>query len=132
MAKPRKRPIPSLILGALPVEMIKATIGLDLPPGEVVFSRAAQKHAEKRHPKDYPLCLPHMGGLVLSPLYIGDDHRNAGIELVGRIPNGNMLIAVCIEPDKDGQYPVCSVYMVTEKKIQGRRQRGFLKVARLK
>lgn len=87
--------------------------------------------------KDAEALIRHLVGRTadkwkLSPLYNGDDHRNSGIELIGRIPSGNMLIAVCIEPDGDGRYHVCSVYMVAEKKIQGRRERGFLKVARSK
>ena len=65
-------------------------------------------------------------------MYVGDDHKNDGIELVGR-PVGTStwtLIAVTVEKDKQGRYNVASFYPVSESKIQNRRQRGFLQVAK--
>jgi len=115
----------------MPVAQINKTIGTELDPGEVVLSRAAQAHAARRHPADYPTLLPHLDEIVADPMYIGDDHKNSGIELVGR-PVGTrawMLIAVTLEKDKHGRYNVVSFYPVSEGKIQSRRERGFLKIA---
>ena len=127
---PRRRP--DLILGPMPVEIINLTIGLELEPGDLIFSRGAQYHAAKEHPEDFSRCLPHLASIVLAPLYIGDDHRNPGkIELIGRIHavNSRVLIAVTIEVDESGRYIVCSFYPISDNKADGRRQKGFLKNA---
>lgn len=122
---------PDLILGPLPVEVVNRTISTELEPGEVVLSRAAQRHAARRHPEDYPVCLPHLASIILNPLYIGDDHRNPGkIELIGRVAAAAslVLVAVDLERDEDGNYGVSSFYTITQEKAQGRRAKGFLKI----
>jgi hypothetical protein len=97
----------------------------------VLLSRAAQKHASKRHPTDYPLCLPHLATVISSPLYIGDDYKNAGIELITRVAalGEFVLVAVNLEADESGHYHIASFYIISEKRIQGRREKGFLRVA---
>ncbi len=70
--------------------------------------------------------------MICDPLYIGDDHENPGkIELIGRIPTVNSFVLVAIEvtKDKHGRYSVRSFYTVSKEKVDGRRQRGFLKIA---
>lgn len=132
MSKRRGPRIVDLPLCPMPVEVINATIETELEPGNVMLGRGAQVHALSRHPDEYPLCLPHVASVVASPLYIGDDFRNAGsIELIGRVPalGSFMLVAVTVERDAAGYYNVCSFYPISEKKIQPRRERGFLKVA---
>jgi hypothetical protein len=77
---------PDLVIGPLPHDVINKTLGMELHPGEVIFTRAAQIHAARRHPAEFPHCLPHVGTVVLNPLYIGDDGRNPEkIELIARI-----------------------------------------------
>jgi hypothetical protein len=123
---------PDLIIGPLPVDTINKTIGMELESGDVVFSRAAQTHAARQHPVEYPICQPHLATVVCDPLYIGDDHRNPGkIELIGRVPavNSFVLAVVAIEKDATGRYHICSFYTVQKEKIESRRQKGFLKVA---
>ncbi len=81
---------------------------------------------------EYPICLPHVAAVVAEPLCIGDDLRNPGrIELIGRVPaiGAFLLVAVTIERDVAGRYNVCSFYPISDKKIQPRRERGFLRVA---
>src|SRR5260370_36827660 len=128
--KVRKRPPkqPELVLGPLPTDTSNKTIGTELEPGDVVFSRAAQAHAARRHPLEYPHCLPHLAKVICDPLYIGDDHKNSGIELIGRIPAVNSFVLVAIEVTKDrrGRYNVRSFYTVSKAKVDGRRQRGFV------
>lgn len=130
MRDKQKSKQPSLILGALPVEKINQALNMELAPGHVVFSRAAQIHAARRHADDYPKCLPHAASIILNPLYIGDDFRNDGIELIGSAPveSGFILIAVHLDWDESHQYHVKSIYPVSRSKIEGRRHRGFLKV----
>ena len=128
MAKKTKIP-PQLKFGPLPVDRINKTTGLELEPGEAVMSGNAQKHAARRHPKDYAKTQPHVAQVIASPLYIGDDARNPGkIELVGRIPalGTGLLVAVEITPDGDGNYNITSFYPVSEKKISDRRQKNHL------
>lgn len=123
---------PDLILGALPSEMLNRLFGFELDPGEVILSGAAQKHSAKRHPEDYPFCLPHISSIVTSPLYAGDDLLNPGkIELIGRIPSENLiiLVAVNLEIDTNGCYHVASFYRISEKKVENRRLKGHLKIA---
>jgi phage-Barnase-EndoU-ColicinE5/D-RelE like nuclease3 len=129
-----KRPstLPELVLGPLPVDAINKTIGTELEPGDVVFSRAAQVHAARRHPIEYPLCLPHLAHVICDPLYVGDDHKNPdAIELIGRIHVVNSFVLVAIEMTKDtnGRYNVRTFYPVNKEKVDNRRKRGFLKIA---
>lgn len=132
MGKRRGVRIVNLHLGPLPIDLVNATLELDLEPGPVLLSRGAQKHALSSHPVEYPICLPHVAAVVAEPLYIGDDLRNPGrIELIGRVPaiGAFLLVAVTIERDIAGRYNVCSFYPISDKKIQPRRERGFLRVA---
>jgi hypothetical protein len=121
-----------LILCELPVETINRTIDTELDAAEVILSRAVQAHAARRHPVDYPLCLPHLAAIISDPLYIGDDEANVGkVELISRVPaiGDFVLVAINLELDEYGRYHVASFYIVSEKKINGRRAKGFLKVA---
>ncbi|WP_365829715.1 hypothetical protein [Brevundimonas sp.] len=134
MTKP-KRPAPlELNLGPLPVDEINRTLGHDLDPGDVIFSSAAQTHAARRHPEDFPRCLPHVGGVVSNPDFLGDDLKNDGIELVARIPalGGGLLVALLVEPDANGNYNVLSCYPVGNAKIENRRQNGRLIIPKRK
>jgi phage-Barnase-EndoU-ColicinE5/D-RelE like nuclease3 len=120
------------VLGPLPVETINNTIETELEPGDVVFSRAAQMHAARRHPAEYPVCQPHLAMVVCNPLYIGDDHKNPDkIELISRIPAANsfVLVAVEVERDERGRYNVCSFYTLKKEQVDSRRNKGFLKIA---
>jgi hypothetical protein len=125
----------AISLGPLPHEAINRTLELDLTFGEVILSRAAQVHAERRHPDDYGRLLPFLGSVIANPLYVGDDIKNAGkIELVGRASAAVnfMLIAVSITQDEAGQYHIASFYPVSREKIDARRQKGFLQVLKYK
>jgi hypothetical protein len=129
-----KRPstLPELVLGRLPAETINKTIGTELEAGDVVFSRAAQVHAARRHPIEYPLCLPHLANVVCDPLYVGDDFTNPdAIELIGRIQVVNSFVLVAIEMTKDerGRYNIRTFYPVNKEKVDNRRKRGFLRIA---
>ena len=120
---------PDLVLCELPAETINRTIDTELEVGAVILTRAAQAHAARRHPIDYPICMPHIAAVVADPLYIGDDEKNPGyIELISRVPAVGqfILVAVNVQMKPDGTYHVASFYMVSEKKIAGRRQKGFL------
>jgi hypothetical protein len=121
----------AISLGRLPHEAINRTLALELASGEVILSRAAQVHAERRHPVDYPRLLPFLGSVIASPLYVGDDVKNAGkIEFVGRAGVGVdfMLVAISITLDEKGRYHVVSFYPVSREKIEARRLKGFLRL----
>lgn len=123
-----------LPLGPLPVEIINRTLQIELNVGEVVLTVSHQVHASKRHSADYARCLPHLAAVIANPAYLGDDFRNPeSFELIGRahVLGEMVLIAIKFEPDSKGRYVVVSFYPVSDKKIQSRRQRGFLRIAAL-
>lgn len=131
MSSHKRRKQPDLILGELPVNGINRALSLELKAGVAVFSRAAQAHAARRHPTEYPVLAPHIAAIVLDPLYVGDDLRNGGkIELIGKAPGQTSfaLVAVSVEVDAEGRYHVASLYPVSREKIESRRQKGFLQV----
>ncbi|MBA3678376.1 MAG: hypothetical protein H0W74_13410 [Sphingosinicella sp.] len=131
--KRRKRLIPSLF-GDVPIRAINDALKLELDPGQAVMSVNAQRHAQKRHPKEFARCFPHVAAIIGNPLYVRDDYRNDGkIELVGRpIALGEyLLVAVEISLDVDGRYNVTSFYPISEQKVERRRDAGTLKRLRL-
>jgi len=127
--KPRPRLIPYLF-GQVPVGSINSALELDLAPGQAVMSIRAQQHAQRRHPKDYARCFPHVASIINNPLYVRDDFVNDGkIELVGKPPalGEYLLVAVEISLDADGRYNVTSFYPISEKKVAARRESGHLR-----
>jgi hypothetical protein len=133
MAKRGHSKSPDLILGYLPVDSVNKTLGTELNAGQVVLTRGAQRHAYQRHPDDYPKCLPHLASVIANPRYIGDDHSNSGIEIWGYVGAIASLVLIAVEliPDEHGRYQVSSFYMVSEKKAQSRRQKGYLRIVAL-
>ncbi|BAM87706.1 conserved hypothetical protein [Bradyrhizobium oligotrophicum S58] len=115
----------------MPVNVVNKTLGTELEVGDVILTRGAQRHANRRHPEDYPKCLPHLASVIANPRYIGDDHTNSGIEIWGYVATLGALVLVAVEliPDDEGRYHISSFYMVSEKKADARRLKGFLKVA---
>ena len=117
-----------------PVEIIYKTLGIEMDAGRVKFSAPAQRHAFDRHPVDFPMIVPHLGPLLTSPLYLGDDFRNPGkIELVGRFRgyDGAALVSLTVaRNDRDGCYHVCSTYLITQATLDKKLQKQILKVAR--
>jgi len=118
-----------LDLGNLPCETIRKTLGIELDEAKVVFSVAAQKHALRRHKLEYTKCLPYLGSIIGDPLYMGDDAKNPGkIEFVSRVPSLGFGILVALSIEKtDAGYNVCSIYPVSFKKIEARKQSKHLK-----
>ena len=128
----RRLPSP-LNFGAMPVDAISFTLGHELGYGEVVFSGRAQLHASRKHPDDYSRVLPHVAAIVSDPLFLGDDFKNPGkIEMIGKIPSQGdyLLVAVTVEKDQNQFYNITSIYVLSEKKVEGRRQKGRLHIAR--
>jgi hypothetical protein len=132
---PKKSTFVLLELGPLPVEVIEATLGIEIEPGPVVFTVSNQKHSAVRHPDDFGRCLPHIGAVVANPTYLRDDFKNGGkIELIARVSalGSGLLIAVEIEPDEFGRYRIASMYPVSQKKIDNRREAGTLLIVKQK
>jgi hypothetical protein len=124
-----------LELGPLRVDLIEATLGIEVEPGPVVFTVSNQKHSATRHPDDFGRCLPHIGSVIANPTYLRDDFKNGGkIELIARVTalRSGLLIAVEIEPDELGRYRISSMYPVSQKKIDNRREAGTLLIVKQK
>src|ERR1700749_4637703 len=113
MAKHSTSKNPDLIIGPMPVAAVNKTLGTEIEAGDVILTRGAQRHANKRHPHDYPKCLPHLARVIANPRYIGDDHSNSGIEIWGYVATLGALVLVAVElvPDEDGCYQISSFYM---------------------
>lgn len=125
-----------LLPGNFPDNIVNKTLGIDVDPGEVIFSVPAQNHANKRHPGDAAVIIPHLSQVIEDPMYVGDDFNNAGkIELVRKIPNSDgqsALIAVTVEKDDKGFYNICSSYLITQSEVDKKRSKGILKNAKVK
>jgi hypothetical protein len=121
-----------LEIGPLPVDQINAATGLELVPGIVVLTRGAQVHAERRHPADFPRCLPHIATVIRGALYVGESIDHVGkCELVGRVQQiGSwLLVAVLVsECDQKGRYRIHSFYPISDESVEARKRRGVLKV----
>lgn len=117
--------------GSFPEDIVYQTLDLEVDPGEVVFSVPAQKHAQRRHPEDAPLIVPHLSQVIEDPTYVGDDFRNPGkIEFVRSIPGSggqSALVAVTVEKDGDGVYNICSSYLISQSEVDKKRAKGILK-----
>src|SRR4051812_36736441 len=114
-----------LELGPLPVDLIESTLAIEVEAGPVVFTVSNQKHSATRHPDDFGRCLPHIGAVVAKPIYLRDDFKNGGkIELIARVSalGSGLLVAVEIQPDDFGRYRIASMYPVSQKKIDNRRE----------
>lgn len=120
----------ALELGDLPVAVVNLILALELDPGKAVISARAQKHVRRKRPEVYAKALPHLARIIETPLYLGDDFKNAGkIEFIGRLPGWNeaLLIAVEMERDAHGNYNVATFYPISQAKVNSRREKGFLK-----
>lgn len=117
--------------GDFPDDIVYKTLQIEAEPGEVVFSVAAQMHANRRHPQDAAVIIPHLSQVIQDPAYVGDDFRNPGkIELVRMIPNTDnrfALVAVTVERDAAGVYHVCSSYLISQSEVDKKRSKGILK-----
>lgn len=124
-----------VVFGPIPVDLVEVTLEMELEPGNVVMSVGAQKHAYDQHPAEFWSCYPHIASIIANPLYLGDDHKNPDkIEFIGRPPGLGQAVLVAVELilDGDGCYNVCSFYPILERKVEKRKAKGFLKVARRK
>ena len=115
----------------MPVDKINKALKLELDPGQVVFNDNHQVHVQRQRPDDYARLLPHVASIVANPMYVGDDLLNLdGIELVGKVQvlGGWVLVAIKCELDENGAYQLATFYPLSEAKIQGRREKGYLKI----
>lgn len=119
-----------LFPGSMPDDDIYDTLEIEIDPGDVKFSAAAQKHAYKRHGAEVQQIIPHLSQIISDPMYMGDDFKNPGkIEFVRRIPgiSKSALVALTVEKNEDGYYHVCSSYLITQSEVDKKRQKGILK-----
>lgn len=118
-----------LILGDLPLIHLQKC-GLVLSAGPVHFGIPAQKHAIKRHPKEYALCEPHLHDVVLAPTHVGQSphHVSDGFELVRAVASGGLivLLAVKLVPTAGGFYMATSNYPIDSNTLERRVRKGHL------
>ena len=65
---------------------------------------------------------------------VSNDRPYRDIELIARVSalGSGLLIAVEIEPDEFGRYRIASMYPVSQKKIDNRREAGTLLIVKQK
>lgn len=89
----------------------------------------AQKHALKRHPEDFPKCLPYLQEVVETPSLCGQSpHQLDGFELIKEIDDQGLivLVAVKITRSSSGIYIASSTYLIDKNTIDRRVRKGFL------
>ncbi|MCM2294421.1 hypothetical protein NAC44_19015 [Allorhizobium sp. BGMRC 0089] len=118
-----------LRLGPLPIDKLK-DFGILTPPGEVIFTVAAQKHAIKGHAAEFALCLRYIERAVQTPTYVGQapQHKNLGVELIYEhvVDRVIILVAVHLEQTPEGFYIVKSTYPISKDKLERRIRKKFL------
>ncbi|MEL3890728.1 hypothetical protein V6B08_10655 [Ferrovibrio sp. MS7] len=128
MTRPKFDAIP---LGPLPVDLINLALGVVLAPGNARLSAQAHRHMATDHPEDYPLCVASLGNAIKYPHYVGQGPQHeANFELIYRIPRIGpraMLLAISMERDANGDYSVRTAYLISQAKLEHRRQQGRIK-----
>lgn len=126
MHAPANQKLTPLVLGTLPTDVLKA-LGFALPAGDVWFSIGAQKHAIKRHPDDYPLCMPHLGDVVANPTHVGQSpHHSDGFELVRDTGGIIVLLGVLFAPGPNGLYIATTTYPLKRDTLERRVRKKHL------
>jgi hypothetical protein len=109
---------------ALPVELINRTLQTDLAPGDAWLSTAAHQHFAEDHADDYVTCFPLLVQVIENPTWLGQaPEHSKNFELVTRIVNASriVLVALCLEPNKYGNYNIASVYCIGQMDVEARR-----------
>lgn len=106
------------------IEINKA-LGTDLAPGKGWLSSVAHEHMYRDHEADYAHCFAHLDDTFGRPTYVGQAPKHGrNFELLRRyqlVDKPWMLIAVGLEPNKQGNYHVRSCYLVSDDDVQRRR-----------
>jgi hypothetical protein len=116
-----------ILLGPLPVELINATLGVDLEPGEAILTARAHKHIAQDHAKDYAAVMTYLQVVIAKPTYVGQSPKHAGaFELVRRVivPGQEEIIlaAINLTLNEHGNYNVHSAYSLKEDQVTRRIQ----------
>jgi hypothetical protein len=101
-----------------------------LVEGDVWVSKAAHKHIAEDHPDDYPLIWAALPRLLVSPDYVGEQHKKSdSFYLVTRVPvDGGVLMAISLEMTEYGTYNLRSAYSIKQTTIDNRRDAGNLHI----
>lgn len=116
-----------ILLGALPVELINATLDVELEPGDAIITSRAHRHIALDHPEDYAAVMTYIHLLIVQPTYIGQSpHHGDAFEMVRRVivPGQDEIILAAINFDRNdrGNYNVKSAYRLKESEVTRRIQ----------
>jgi hypothetical protein len=113
----------------LPYQSINALLSLTLKHGTVHLSDKTIQHIRERHSKDYDLCLTSIDTIVTAPDFIGQEpHHLENFEVVKRIGEVMVLVAIGSVPNEYGKYPVLSSYIIPHNAMQRRLRKGHLAI----
>lgn len=116
-----------ILLGPLPVDLINATLDIDLEAGDAIITARAHRHIAFDHPEDYAAVMTYIALLIAQPTYIGQSpHHGGAFEMVRRVivPNQNEIILAAINftQNEYGNYNVKSAYRLKETEVTRRIQ----------
>jgi hypothetical protein len=110
-----------ILYGLLPVEIIAPILKENLEAGPVRLSALAHEHIARDHQEDYEFCLRNMADAIDHPTYIGKaPWQIRNFELVKKVEEENLLIAIGIEPNRFGSYNIRSAYRITFEQVRRR------------
>lgn len=131
MPPPSKTQYPLINYGSLPVEKINHVMDTELEPGNVRLSARAHKHIAEDHPDDYAICIAAMTDAIANPSFIGQAPKSTeNFEIIKRVKvpeDKEVLVAIRLEPGKDGYYSIVSSYLIDKKKVDTRRIAGRIR-----
>jgi hypothetical protein len=123
----------AFVAGKAPVDLINATLGTTLTPGNVRFSAKMHEKLQTKHRDDYQAVMKHMTECLTKPDYIGTHPDHPGkimlVKKVEGLGKGKpaMIVAVVGAKDSHGHYPGASAYGLTMKQLMRGMHEGYLK-----
>lgn len=126
----------AISLGALDVDLVNATLGTEIEPGNIYLSRKAHWHIARDHSEDYDSCMAALRRVGTLPGLIGQSPKHtSNFEAIVRFRSADpdrpfILVAIGLERDDRGSYRVKSAYSIDERAVERRRATGHLKVPR--
>jgi hypothetical protein len=124
-----RRRFSALDLGPLPVDLVSYILRRPLMVGIMHFSAANQDHAFERHGAEFLACLPHVAATIIAPDHIGQSPRHPnGFEMVRAVEQRgpHVLVAVSLDLDIAGRYPIQSVYPIGYETVRTRLRKRHL------
>lgn len=109
-------------IDGLPYKTINVLLdGFTLVTSQVHLSERAIQHIHERHPEDSNICLASIETIVTAPDFVGQaPHYPSNFEIIKRIENHMILVAISAIPNEYGKYPIQSAYIIPHDTVRRR------------